>query len=128
MITIYNRNSNQDTPEWIAVFSNNQAYYERYRRATSHNVVVAEILKQDFIDAAFETLYAATPEDTSFDMVEFKSNPFFEIRFRIDPELASRLASSLDDSGTYLLAIELFDSCLDLALEAADKRLKTRSR
>ncbi|MEN3145218.1 hypothetical protein ABDF71_24830 [Ochrobactrum sp. WV_118_8] len=124
MITIYNRNSNQDTPEWIAVFSNNQAYYERYRRATSHNVVVAEILKQEFCDAAFETLYAATPDDTSFEMVEFKNGPLFEIRFRID----ATLAKDLEDSGTYLLAIELFDSCLELALEAADKRKKTRSR
>lgn len=124
MITIYNRNSNQDTPEWIAVFSNNQAYYERYRRATSHNVVVAEILKQEFTDAAFETLYAATPEGTSFEMVEFKSHPLFEIRFRID----ARLAKDLEDSGTYLLATELFDSCLEISLEAADKRLKTRSR
>jgi|GEM_PF-5833458 len=124
MITIYNRNSDHDAPEWIAVFSNNQAYYERYRRATMGNVVVAEILKQEFTDAAFETLYAATPEGTSFEMVEFKSHPLFEIRFRIDPELAS----SLEEPGTYLLAIELFDSCLEIALEAADKRLKTRSR
>lgn len=124
MITTYNRSSDTDTPEWIAVFSNNGSYYERYRRATLISVVVAEILKQEFTDAAFETLYAATPEGTRFEMVEFKSHPLFEIRFRIDPELAS----SLEDPGTYLLAIELFDSCLEIALEAADKRLKTRSR
>ncbi|ANG99094.1 hypothetical protein A8A54_21245 [Brucella pseudogrignonensis] len=124
MITIYNRNSDTDTPEWIAVFSNNGSYYERYRRATMVNVVVAQILFQDFIDAAFETLYAATPEGTSFEMVEFTCNPIFEIRFRID----ATLAKDLEDSGKYLLATELFDSCLDLALEAADKRLKARSR
>lgn len=124
MITIYNRNSNTDTPEWIAVFSNNQAYYKRYRRATLVNILVAEILKQDFTDAAFETLYAATPEGTSFEMVEFKNDPLFEIRFRID----ATLAKDLEDSGTYLLATELFDSCLELALEAVDKRKKTRIR
>lgn len=124
MITIYNRNSDTNTPEWIAVFSNSGSYYERYRRAQLVNVVVAEILKQDFIDAAFETLYAATPEGTSFEMVEFKNCPLFEIRFRID----ATLAKDLEESGTYLLATELFDSCLELALEAADKRKKTRSR
>ncbi len=124
MITIYNRNSNHDAPEWIAVFSNSGSYYERYRRATLVNIVVAEILKQEFCDAAFETLYAATPEDTSFEMVEFKNDPLFEIRFRID----ATLAKDLEDSGTYMLATDLFGSCLEIALEAADKRLKARSR
>lgn len=124
MITIYNRNCDTDTPEWVAVFSNNGSYYERYRRATTHNAVVAEILKQEFTDAALETLYVATPEGTSFKMVGFKCHPLFEIRFRID----ATLAKDLEDSGTYLLATELFDSCLELALEAVDKRKKTRSR
>jgi len=124
MITIYNRNSNHDAPEWIVVFSNNGSYYERFRRVQLVNIVVAQILFQDFIDAAFETLYAATPEGTSFEMVKFKNGPLFEIRFRID----ATLAKDLEDSGTYLLATELFDSCLELALEAVDKRKKTRSR
>ncbi|MCH6206352.1 hypothetical protein L3V16_21240 [Brucella ciceri] len=121
MIIIFDRNSGRTKPDWIVSFSDNGAFYKAFARATWRDPALAETLKHDFMDAAFETLYAATPEGTRFEMVgELRTVPVLEIRFKIDSVLASEMA----DSAAYITVASMFEDILELSLETVITHLK----